>query len=436
MKRTLACLTSVAVAGIAFGPLDSLDAATTTTKVVKIADGDTFDAEVFGEVQRVRMLGINSTETGECHAEAAKLWLKDRIEGRKVELTAKDPSITLNFGRPARFVDLDGADIGAEMLALGLVTPYPHPTESARNNEYLDIAAVAKSEGIGVWDDTACGSGPAQSSGLNLHVRWDAEEVDSQNVNGEWIDVYNPSDSAVSLTGWRLRDSSTRFYEFARGTTVQPGAYVRLHIGVGTDNAVHKYWNMDHPIFDNELGESVYLFDPDGDLRDSFAYLCRLDCVNRYTDLTLDMNADAAGDDMTNINGEWIDLINNGDKRIRLYGTYIETFPYALHFEPHHSIGANSTLRIFVGRGTNSGQTLFLNKAAPILTNAAETVSLRRKDGLLLEQLVWPLPFVSCTATPGQPEAPTAPPARGAAVSVGGGAAASAGAERLGVTCP
>jgi endonuclease YncB( thermonuclease family) len=434
MKRTLGVLAAIGTAGTLFGPLTSIDAATTTTEVVKIADGDTFDAEVFGEVQRVRMLGINSTETGECHAEEAKIWLKERIEGRDVDLTAKDPSVTLNFGRPARFVDLDGDDIGAEMLELGLVTPYPHATETARNNKYLDLAAQAKSKGIGVWDDDACGIGPDQDSGVNLHVRWDAEEVDSQNVNGEWIDVYNPSDTPIDLTGWRVRDSSTRFYDFARGTTVQPGAYVRLHIGYGTDTAVHKYWNMDHPVFDNDLGESVYLFDPDGDIRDSFAYRCRLDCVNRYTDLTLDMNVDAEGDDNTNINGEWIDLINNGDKRIKLYGTYIETFPYALHFEPHHSIGAHSVLRIYVGRGTNSGQTLYLNKTAPILTNAGETVTLNRKDGLVLEKLVWPVPFVSCTVTPG-PSLPPSDPIEGSVDGVGAGATATAGAERLGMVC-
>jgi endonuclease YncB( thermonuclease family) len=425
---------TIVAAAFAFA-IGDIDAASTTTEVVKVADGDTFDAEVFGEVQRVRMLGINSTETGECHAEAAKIWLTDRIEGRDVKLTAQDPSVTLNFGRPARFADLNGADIGAEMIALGLVTPYPHPTETSRNDKYLDIAATAKGEGIGVWDDTACGSGPSQSSGVRLEVRWDAEVDDSQNVNGEWIDVFNPSSRAVSLTGWRLRDASTRFYDFPAGTTVQPGSYVRLRVGVGVDNSLTKYWGMDHPIFDNTLDESVYLFDPDGDLRDSFEYRCRIDCVNYYTDLTLDMNADAAGDDNTNINGEWIDLINHGDERINLYGTYIETFPYAYHFEPWHSIGAASKLRIFVGRGVDSGQTLFLNKTAPILTNAGETVTLNRKDGLVLERITWPLPLQSCTATPGPPRPSSTRPSGDLADDVASSASATATAYRFGVVC-
>lgn len=432
MKRFLVLALAALASGVAIG---ETSAATTTTEVVKIADGDTFDAEVFGKVQRVRMLGINSTENGECHSEAAKVWLRERIEGRAVKLTAEDPNVTLNFGRPARFVDLGSADIGAEMLELGLVTPYPHPTERSRNKKYLDIAAIAKSKGIGVWDDDACGAGPSQSSGIQLEVRWDAEGDDSENVNGEWIDVYNPSDRSVSLTGWNLRDASTRFYNFARGTTVQPGSYVRLRIGVGTDTATTKYWGFDHPIFDNTLNESVYLFDPDGDLRDSFEYRCRLDCVNDYTDLMLDMNVDAPGDDNTNINGEWIDLINRGDKRIRLYGTYIETFPYAFHFEPHHSIAAHSTLRIYVGQGRNSGQTLYLNKTAPILTNAAETVTLNRKDGLVLEKLVWPLPFTSCIQTPGPPRDTSQATSPAAVRDVMGGASATAGAARFRTVC-
>ena len=435
MKRSIAAFAALATAGAVIGPLTRLDAATTTTKVVKIADGDTFDADVFGTVQRVRMLGINSMETGECHANAAKVWLKDRIEGHYVELSADDPNVTLNFGRPARFVDLDGVDIGAEMIELGLVTPYPHPTETARNDKYLNLAATAKQAGIGVWNDAACGDGPSQDSAINLQVRWDAEEDDSENVNGEWIDVYNPSDNPVSLTGWRLRDASTRFYNFPRGTVAQPRAYVRLHVGHGADNAVHKYWGLSNPIFANGLDDAVYLFDTDGDLRDSFEYQCRLDCFNEYTDLTLDMNADAAGDDYTNINGEWIDLINRSDKQINLYGTYIETFPYAYHFEPQHSIGKRSILRLFVGQGFDSGQTLYMNKTAPILTNAGETVTLNRKDGLVLEKIVSPTPLISCTATPGPPQPARPQQSEALNGAIGESATATAVAERYGVLC-
>jgi endonuclease YncB( thermonuclease family) len=434
MRRHLyITLATLAILGglVAVGPSE---AATTTTTVVKVVDGDTIDAEVFGVVQRVRMLGINATETGVCHAEAAKLWLKDRIEGRSVQLTAKDPNVKLNFGRPARFIDLDGDDIGAEMIELGLVIPYPHPTETARNDKYLDLAAEARQRGVGIWDDDACGSGPAQAAGLELLVRWDAEEDDSLNVNGEWIDVYNPSDAPVSLTGWHVRDASTRTYEFPRGTRVPAGSYVRVHVGRGTDTPTRKYWGIDHPIFDNKLDEITYLFDPDGDLRASFEYQCRIDCYNDYTDIILNMNVDAPGDDNTNINGEWIDVINTGPRRLYMYGTYVEAFPYALHFEPQHSIAAHSNLRIFVGRGTDRGQTLFMNKTVSILTNAGETATLRRKDGLILEELVWPTPFVSCTRTLGPPENDS-PTVESDLSAIGGVAAGLASANRLGVLC-
>lgn len=417
-----------------FVAIGSLDAASTTTEVVKVVDGDTFDAEVFGKVQRVRMLGINSTETGECHASAAKDWLESRIEGRRVKLTAQDPNVKLNFGRPARFVDLGTDDIGAEMIELGLVIPYPHATETARNDKYLDLAATAKSRGIGVWDDDSCGSGPAQSSGLRLEVRWDAEENDGINVNGEWIDVFNPSKSAVNLTGWVLRDASTRFYNFPAGTRVNPGRYVRVHIGSGTDTSTDKYWGLDHPIFKNDLDEAAYLFDPDGDLRDSFEYRCRIDCVNDYTALTLSVNYDAAGDDNTNPNGEWIDIFNRSHKRVYLYGTYVENYPNAYHFEPQHSVPPLGGLRVYVGQGVNTSTALFLGKTRGIFANAGETVTLTRKDGLVLEEFTYPLPGSSCTRTPGR-LTPSGSSTGGDISNIGDPMTAVASAKRIGVRC-
>lgn len=376
-----------------------LNAASTTTEAVKVVDGDTIDAKVDGVLQRVRILGINSTETGTCHAQEAKDYLENRIEGRDVKLTATDPSVRLR-NRPARYIDLNGADIGAEMLERGLVTPYPHPTETARNSRYLNKAAAAKAARVGIWDDDRCGSGPSQNSNLRLEVRWDAEVNDSTNVNGEWIDIYNPSSSSVSLNGWTLRDPSTRFYNFPAGTSVKARSYVRVHVGVGSDTSKHKYWGLNHPIFDNDLDESVYLFDPDGDLRASFEYECRLNCTNEYLGLSLRVEWNPTFDYL-DPNAEFVDVVNTTGGAIDLYGLYLESHPYAYHFEPGDIAPAYGQLRVRIGPGSDTSSTVYWGKSKAIFSDFGETVTLERKDGLVLEEYTWPEPNSSCSRTRG-----------------------------------
>ena len=64
---------------------------TTTTSVsdvvTHVTDGDTFDVRTAaGSSERVRIIGINAPESGECLADRAAAWLSDRIEGRDVVL--------------------------------------------------------------------------------------------------------------------------------------------------------------------------------------------------------------------------------------------------------------------------------------------------------------------------------------------------------------
>ena len=104
--------------------------------VTQVVDGDTLEIE---GGRRVRLIGIDTPERGECGYEQAKQALEERVEGRKVTLL--DPESVDDedrYERLLRYVALGRADVGYEQLAAGLgVARYdsrdgydPHPREA------------------------------------------------------------------------------------------------------------------------------------------------------------------------------------------------------------------------------------------------------------------------------------------------------------------
>jgi endonuclease YncB( thermonuclease family) len=85
-------------------------------RVTNIVDGDTLDV---ASGERVRLIGIDTPERGECgYSEAADLlgWL---VAGKSVILVAGARDDTDRYGRLLRYVELDGSDINLEMIRSG-----------------------------------------------------------------------------------------------------------------------------------------------------------------------------------------------------------------------------------------------------------------------------------------------------------------------------
>jgi hypothetical protein len=97
-------------------------------------------------------------------------------------------------------------------------------------------------------------------------------------LNGNYCTITNRGQSAVSLDGWWLDspkwDHVDRFY-FPGGITLQPGAGIRVHSGVGVDTAADIYmarydvmWDgqpYDYAVLYDNFGRQVSDFFPAGD---------------------------------------------------------------------------------------------------------------------------------------------------------------------------
>ena len=237
--------------------------------VIGVTDGDTLDARVDGSVETVRLIGINAPERGECLADEAGRWLRERVEGRTVELV-RDVSDRDRYGRLLRYVELDGADIGVELVRAGLALAREYPPDTARAAEYRLVQKAAEVDGAGMWSANACGGGATGADVVISETRFDADGDDNVNLNDEWVRITNQGASAVDLTGWVLKDTSASHrYSFPRGFVLGVGATVTVRTGCGPDSATDLHWCNEGSAVWNNSGDTAFLLDPAGAIVDS-----------------------------------------------------------------------------------------------------------------------------------------------------------------------
>ncbi|NND84447.1 MAG: hypothetical protein HKN46_04800 [Acidimicrobiia bacterium] len=240
-----------------------------TTKVVEVVDGDTLIVLHDGEEVSVRLIGINAPERGECGYEEATEALAGLASEGFVALII-DVTDTDEFGRLLRYVTVLGSDLGKRLVADGLAVARRYPPDTARAEEYADAEKEARDAGLGLWADDACGvtDSPLEISDLEPNAPGD----DAANPNGEWVEVTNRSDVAVSLDGWGIKDESSRHrFTFPDGSAIAPGATVRVRSGCGTDGNGTFHWCAEGAVWTNS-GDTAFLTDPDGAVVDRLVY--------------------------------------------------------------------------------------------------------------------------------------------------------------------
>ncbi len=77
----------------------------------------------------------------------------------------------------------------------------------------------------------------------------------------ETIIIRNAGDSAVSLSGWQIRDADGNLYTF-HNITIPARAAVQLHTIPGNDTLIDLYWGLSASVW--SPGETASLLDPAG----------------------------------------------------------------------------------------------------------------------------------------------------------------------------
>jgi micrococcal nuclease len=114
-------------------------------RVVRVADGDSFEVAGPDGPIRVRLHGIDTPEHGKPYWSEAKKTLSDLIYGKTVDLNEvdRDP-----YGRVVARVHVDGVDVNAEMVRRGAAWVY---RKHSSDRSLVELEEDARRAKRGLW---------------------------------------------------------------------------------------------------------------------------------------------------------------------------------------------------------------------------------------------------------------------------------------------
>ena len=239
-------------------------------QVEAVVDGDTLDVVIAGESHRVRLLGVNAPESGECFAAEAHRHLADLVAGANaIEMSEQFPRRD-RYGRLLTDVLVDGVSVSDRLVADGFALAVSYGESGPYHDALADAEREAKSTERGLWASDACGE-PSAAGATIVHVEYDAPGDDNQAKNGEWVEITSFDD--VDLTGWILKDeSASHRFAFPSGLVLSAGQTIRVYSGCGSSTDAELFWCSANSAIWNNSGDTAFLLDPNGGVVSSWSY--------------------------------------------------------------------------------------------------------------------------------------------------------------------
>jgi endonuclease YncB( thermonuclease family) len=391
-----------------------------TGKVVRVADGDSFDVKLDGAAKPVpiRLTGVQAMELkvyrriareGDCWSVEAAERAESLIKagGWRVRLTAQHPSSASGAGEGGRnrlrrsvAVKIGGqwVDVGSKLIEEGLALPFPAHPEDHWNGRYQTLAQEAARAQRNIWGAPRCT--PTPPANVRVWVNYDADSNDGQNLNDEWIRIKNLDPvNPLDLSGWFVRDSDLRRkrkddptknpgYTLPAGTVVPAGGAITVHVGTGSNTATDLYWGQKAPVFENtdkgvQPGDGAYLFDPSGNLRAWLMYPCRIACsdpLQGKVKLEVDHSSKVESFSVTNVSGEPVDL----------EGYHMHSYPRRYHFPAGTILQPGEKLTVEIGSGQDTPLHKYWTVPMPFFkNNGPDPATIETYDGIRIDCFAW-----------------------------------------------
>jgi micrococcal nuclease len=235
-----------------------------------VIDGDTIKLST-GET--VRLIGLNSPETGQsCSAEATDK-LKELIRGKDITLE-EDLDRQDHYGRLLRYVYADGTFVNMEMVRLGFAHKYEYGYNTEYSSDFEQAENEAKQNGGCLWKKSDKNYVQDECF-IITRFHYNAEGDDNYNLHNEYVVLRNTCSYSITMDGWTIKDeTSSHVYTFP-AFEVGPDGHFALHSGTGTDGGSKLYWGREEgsyaAIWNND-GDTLFLGDADGNLVLSESY--------------------------------------------------------------------------------------------------------------------------------------------------------------------
>ena len=226
--------------------------------VTEVIDGDTF---YLGNGDKVRMLGINTPESGRPYAQEATDFLTNMILGKEVTLVndSKNPDID-SYGRLLSHVYVNDSLINFEMIQEGFAFWYPYSSGTDFDSVYEEAQVVASNNAVGLWTE----------SSYNFTIDYIEYNPEGSEADGEYLVLTNHENFNVSMVGWFLQDEAAQTaYEF--NFTIANNTSIRIYTGEGVDNSTTLYWGWYQGIWNNS-GDFAIIQDENGYMVANYRY--------------------------------------------------------------------------------------------------------------------------------------------------------------------
>ena len=226
--------------------------------VTEVVDGDTF---YLGNGDKIRMLGINTPESGRPYAQEATDFLTNMILGKEVTLVNDSKNgDSDSYGRLLAHVYVDDTFVNYEIIKAGYAFWYPYTSGTDFDTEYEEAQAYASNNKAGLWT----------GSSYNLTIDYIEYNPEGDEAQGEYVVLTNHESYNVSMVGWFLQDEAAQTaYEF--NFTISNNSSIRIYTGDGTDNSTTLYWGWHQGIWNNS-GDFAIIQDENGYMVDSYRY--------------------------------------------------------------------------------------------------------------------------------------------------------------------
>jgi len=126
--------------------------------VTKIIDGDTLMVKINDKETAVRLIGIDTPESGQCFGKEATDRAKELMENKKVKLDVDETQDDKDkYGRLLRYIYLeDGTFINKKLIEDGVAKEYTYKIAYKFQTEFKSDQKVAEEKKIGIWADEVC----------------------------------------------------------------------------------------------------------------------------------------------------------------------------------------------------------------------------------------------------------------------------------------
>ena len=215
-------------------------------KVERVIDGDTFK----GENETIRMLGINTPETGEKYYEEAKNFLKKEISNASVNLEfgkeRKD-----RYGRTLAYVFLGNKDINLELVENGFANYYFPSGKDKHYNEFKNAWEKCIEKNINLCEKSydKCSQ---------------CIELSEFEIKSQKIILKNNCDFSCEITDWEIKDEGRKNFVFPV-FSLESGKTAVVLVGNKTNIGNILYWKNEGYVWTG-TGDTLFLRDENGKL--------------------------------------------------------------------------------------------------------------------------------------------------------------------------